>query len=121
MVNTLEMAPTQSRRSYTAGFKLEVIAFAEQNGGNMAAERKFGVTEKVIRGWRKQKDALQRTKKSRKSFRGRAAKKTLIPEGNLEKFVVVKRKAARRGVDIVYVNPLRLQKRRLSGMFNQKY
>nr|XP_034324854.1 uncharacterized protein LOC105347926 isoform X3 [Crassostrea gigas]XP_034324855.1 uncharacterized protein LOC105347926 isoform X4 [Crassostrea gigas] len=96
------MAPTQSRRSYTAGFKLEVIAFAEQNGGNMAAERKFGVTEKVIRGWRKQKDALQRTKKSRKSFRGRAAKKTLIPEGNLEKFVVVKRKAARRGVDIVY-------------------
>jgi transposase-like protein len=50
------MPPTQSRRSYTAAFKLEVAIYAEENGGNMAAQRKYGVSEKVIGGWRKQKD-----------------------------------------------------------------
>ena len=50
------MPPTQSRRSYTAAFKLEVAIYAEENGGNMAAQRKYGVNEKVIRGWRKQKE-----------------------------------------------------------------
>lgn len=35
------MPPTQSRRSYTAVFKLEVAIYAEENGGNMAAQRKY--------------------------------------------------------------------------------
>ena len=59
------MPPTQSRRSYTAAFKLEVVNYAEENGGNVAAQHKFGVSEKVVRGWRKQKEALCMTKKSK--------------------------------------------------------
>jgi transposase-like protein len=55
----VKMPPTQSRRSYTAAFKLEVAIYAEENGGNMAAQRKYGVSEKVIRGWRKQKETLR--------------------------------------------------------------
>jgi hypothetical protein len=39
----VKMPPTQSRRSYTAAFKLEVAIYAEENGGNMAAQRKYGV------------------------------------------------------------------------------
>lgn len=67
------MPPVQSRRSFTAGFKLEVITYAEDKGGNMAAQRKFGVSEKVIRGWRKQKDVLRQTRKTKKAFRVRTA------------------------------------------------
>lgn len=62
------MPPVQSRQSFTAGFKLEVITYAEDNGGNMAAQRKFGVSEKVIRGWRKQKDVLRQTRKTKKAL-----------------------------------------------------
>lgn len=55
--------------SYTAGFKLKVIAFAEQHG-NRAAERQFSVSEKLVRGWRKIKDKLKDTNVSRRAFRG---------------------------------------------------
>lgn len=60
----------------------------------MAAQRKFGVSEKVIRGWRKQKDVLRQTRKTKKAFRGRTA---LWPEleDKLEDFVLEQRAACR--------------------------
>jgi hypothetical protein len=64
--------------SYTAGFKLKVIDYAEKHG-NRAASREFTVSEFNVRYWRKQKDALlQTTNKSRKAFRG--SKNGKIPE-----------------------------------------
>jgi hypothetical protein len=66
--------------------KLEVAIYAEENGGNMAAQRKYGVNEKVIRGWRKQKETLRMTKKSRKAFRVHAPHWPTL-EDQLEEFV----------------------------------
>ena len=43
--------------SYTAAFKLQVMNFAE-NSGNRSAERELGVSEKLVRDWRKQKTEL---------------------------------------------------------------
>ena len=57
------------RRSYKASFKLEVIAYAEEHG-NRAAGRKFGISEKLPRDWRKQKPKLNEMKKSKKAGRG---------------------------------------------------
>lgn len=57
------------RRQYSAAFKRKVISAAETIG-NCAAERQFGVNERSIRGWRKQKQALFACSGQRKSFRG---------------------------------------------------
>ena len=97
----------QSRRSYTA-YKLDVANYAEENGSNMAAQRKYGVNEKVIRGWRNQKGALRMTKKSRKALR--------VHEPHwpaLEKFVLEQsERAACRGLNTVqlHMNAIELAK-----------
>ncbi|KFM62235.1 hypothetical protein X975_15600, partial [Stegodyphus mimosarum] len=51
------MAPKR-HRSYTAGFKLNVISRAEQIG-NIAAAREFEVDERCIRRWRTEKEELK--------------------------------------------------------------
>ena len=40
------------RRNYEARFKLTVVDFAEKSN-NSAAGRQFGVSEKLVRDWRK--------------------------------------------------------------------
>ena len=45
----------RKRFSYDAAFKLKVIKYAEENGGNRAAGREFSVSEKLVRDWRKDK------------------------------------------------------------------
>ena len=42
------------RKSYTAGFKLEVLKRAEEIG-NRAAGREFEIDESMIRNWKKSK------------------------------------------------------------------
>ena len=59
----------RKRSSYDAGFKLRVIAFAE-NTNNYAAGREFGVSEKLIRDWRKQVDVLREMPKTKRARRG---------------------------------------------------
>ena len=59
---------TDKRKSYEAGFKLKVVVYAEEHG-NRKAEREFGVSEKVVRGWRKQKDQLKMMPKSKRAGR----------------------------------------------------
>uniref|UniRef100_A0A8C9W5C8 HTH CENPB-type domain-containing protein n=1 Tax=Scleropages formosus TaxID=113540 RepID=A0A8C9W5C8_SCLFO len=56
--------------SYSVGFKLKVIDFAEKHGNQAAAGHEFTVTEFKGTYWHKQKPALQNTNKSRKAFRG---------------------------------------------------
>ena len=42
------MSSKRKRNSYDSAFKLKVIEYAE-NHNNCAAEREFGVTEKMVR------------------------------------------------------------------------
>ncbi|KAG0428089.1 hypothetical protein HPB47_024887 [Ixodes persulcatus] len=57
------------RMSYTTGFKRRVILFAESSN-NCAAQRKFDANEKLVRGWRKQRDNLFACSGQRRAFRG---------------------------------------------------
>ncbi len=93
------MAPTK-RKSYDAGFKIKVVLFAKEHG-NRAAMREFGVNESAIRGWRKQEDALKKTKKSRKAFRGDKARWPEL-EDRVEAWVNEQR-AAGRGISTVLI------------------
>ena len=45
-----------------------MIAFAEEKG-NRVAERKFSVSEKLVRDWRKQKSKLKKMPKKRRADR----------------------------------------------------
>lgn len=61
--------PKQERHYYDANYKLNVIRYAEDTN-NCAAGRKFGISEKNVRRWRKQKIDLQSASSTRKSFGG---------------------------------------------------
>ncbi|XP_061180799.1 serine-rich adhesin for platelets-like [Saccostrea echinata] len=61
--NAISKFKTTQRRSFTSKFKLEVVAYAIQTN-NMAAQRKYGVGEKLIRYWRKQRSNLENSKKN---------------------------------------------------------
>ena len=52
------MSLKRKRSSYDVKFKLNVIEYAKENS-NCAAERKFGVTEKMVRDWRQKEDKLR--------------------------------------------------------------
>lgn len=61
----------QMRRSYEAAFKLRVVAHAEAINNNKATGRHFGIPEKSVREWRKEKIVLEQMPKTRKTLRGR--------------------------------------------------
>ena len=50
--------PKRQRNAYDSNFKLQVINIAEQHT-NAAAEREFGINEKMIRDWIKKKTQLE--------------------------------------------------------------
>lgn len=60
--------PKRKRQAYEAGLKLKVIEFAEANN-NSAAEREFGISEKLVRDWRKNKAVLMSAPKGQKKRR----------------------------------------------------
>ena len=92
--------PPTVRRSYKASFKLEVIAYAEEHG-NRAAGRKFGISEKLPRDWRKQKPKLNEMKKSKKADRGCKPRWAQL-EDVLEDWILTQR-AACRGVSTTQI------------------
>ena len=55
--------------SYEAGYKLNVVKYAELHG-NSNAMREFDVNEKLIRDWRKIKETLMDMPKSKRARRG---------------------------------------------------
>lgn len=67
------MPPRQSRKSYTAKFKLTAVEFALENG-NRAAGRHFGVSEKMVRDWRKSEEKLRAMRSTKKADRGLKAR-----------------------------------------------
>ena len=58
----------QKRFSYDAAFKLKVIEFAVING-NRCAGRKFNISEKCVRDWRKSKYTLMSISKTKRACR----------------------------------------------------
>lgn len=72
--------------SYTAGFKVRVILYAEKHG-NRAAEREFGISEAHVRYWRRQKESLINAKMSSRAFRGPKEGKYPQLEEELLKYV----------------------------------
>lgn len=80
------------RRSFTAEFKLRVIAKAEA-AGNREAGRYFEVDEKAIRNWRKQKTLLQSMGRKRSNRHGIV--KWPVLEDNLHSWVLEQRNQGR--------------------------
>ncbi|XP_049523474.1 uncharacterized protein LOC119453068 isoform X11 [Dermacentor silvarum] len=76
--------------AYGAAFKLRVVAYAEVHGKRVAG-RHFGVDEKCVRRWLKQKEVLAATNESREAFRGKACKFPEL-ERELRQYVVATRK-----------------------------
>ncbi|KAG7164918.1 Pogo transposable element-like 15, partial [Homarus americanus] len=62
-----------SRRKFTAMFKLRVIAYAEQTN-NCAAAREFKVSEKSVRDWKKLSAQLKLLPKNKCANRGKCNK-----------------------------------------------
>lgn len=62
------MSLKRKRQSYDVSYKLKVVNFAE-SASNCAAEREFGVSEKMVRDWRKKKSVLLDTTKTMKKIR----------------------------------------------------
>ena len=60
------------RSAYDAGFKLKVVEYAESNN-NSKAGREFGVSEKLVRDWRKAKETLMDMPKTKRARRGKQA------------------------------------------------
>ena len=52
------MPQKKKRNSYNVSLKLKVVKFAK-GSSNCAAEREFGVTEKMVRDWRTKEEKLQ--------------------------------------------------------------
>jgi len=65
--------------SYDAGYKLQVVEFAE-NSSNAAAERQFGVSEKLVRDWRKMKETLLEMPRTKRARRGDVASRPKMEE-----------------------------------------
>ena len=57
------------RKSYTAGFKLQVIKFAKEKG-NRAAGREFDVGETSAREWRKDEKELKKLNPRKRARQG---------------------------------------------------
>jgi hypothetical protein len=65
------------RASYTAKYKLQVIAFAKENG-NKAASKHFGrdgtPSSRTVREWRLQEEKLKKMPREKRASRGKGAK-----------------------------------------------
>ena len=93
------------RNRYSAKLKLSAVEYAETSN-NCAAARQYGVTEKMIRDWRKSKDRLKEMPKSKYANRGLACKWPTLEEA-LFTWVEEKRKSGY----MVTRNAIRLQAR----------
>lgn len=102
------------RKSYFADYKLQVVNYAAENG-NRAAERKFGVSEKLVRDWRKAELTLCAMKKTKKANRGLKARWPQLEERLLN--WVREERAAGRGLSTVQ---LRFQAQEVAKEMNIK-
>ena len=78
-IRMADAGPTSNpkKRSFDSAFKLKVVEFAEKNS-NRGAGRKFGVDEKRVREWRKQKPQLESLPRKKKRMDGGGRKADCI-------------------------------------------
>lgn len=81
------------RRSYCADYKLQVVDYAAKYG-NRAAERMFGMSEKLVRDWRKAEATLAAMRKDKRANRGLKARWPELEE-RLHGWVLEQRAAGR--------------------------
>ena len=79
------------RASYTASFKLRVVAYAVDNG-NRAAGKQSNVDESCVRRWRSQREKLLKTPRNKRALRGHSAG-YLELEKEVAEWITEKRKA----------------------------
>jgi transposase-like protein len=60
----------RKRIAYDAGFKLQVVKFAEECQNNRLTAREFNIGEKLVRDWRKAAPKLATIPRSKKACRG---------------------------------------------------
>lgn len=91
------------RVSYTASFKLRVVAHAVDKG-NRSAGKQFNIDESCVRRWRSQRENILQIPRNKRALRGRSA---VFPELEREvaAWITEKRKAGT-GVSI---NVIRLK------------
>ena len=77
--------PKTRRCAYNTAFKLKAIDLASEKG-NRAAAQELGISESMVRRWRKQRGELSSCKKTTKAFRGKKCKRPEI-ENELEDWV----------------------------------
>ncbi|XP_056144003.1 DNA-directed RNA polymerase III subunit RPC4 isoform X2 [Lampris incognitus] len=81
------------RKSYTAEFKLQMVKYAAEHG-NRAAERQFGVSEKIVRDWRRAEATLGEMRKTKRANRGLKARWPEL-EGKVREWALEQRAAGR--------------------------
>ena len=69
--NYPHIMPSRKRAAYDASFKLKVVKFAEECQNNLLAARKFMISEKQVREWRKSASKLTTFPKTKKASRGK--------------------------------------------------
>ncbi|KAH3747445.1 hypothetical protein DPMN_181872 [Dreissena polymorpha] len=52
------MPGKRKRQAYDNASKIRVVEFVENLDNNSAAEREFGISEKLVRDWRTNKDTI---------------------------------------------------------------
>lgn len=67
------------KRSFDAAFKLKAVEYAESINSNRGAGRKFGVNERQVRDWRKQKKELEDLPSKKKRLEG-GGRKAALPK-----------------------------------------
>ena len=73
-----ESSQVCKKRSHDAAFKLKVIEFAEQNT-NRGAARRYGIDEKRVREWKKQKGQLGSLNSKKRRLDG-GGRKAALPD-----------------------------------------
>jgi transposase-like protein len=68
---------TQSRKSYSVAFKMQVIKEAKEKS-NRSAAKQFHVAPKRVREWRKQEDQLSRTSRKKRRLDGGGRKPAIL-------------------------------------------
>lgn len=104
---------SSKRHSYTVRFKLNVIRHAEENN-NAKTARKYSISEKLVRDWKKSKELLQA---SRPTSRSRRHKNPQWPklETQLKSWIIIQRE---QGI-AVSVELIKLKAREIAAEFTE--
>lgn len=98
------------RRAYAAGFKLQVVKYAEEHG-KRAAGRKFDVDEKCVRCWCIQQKDIAETNRTRKAFRGKQCKFPKLEEELAEYVRTTRRDGYAVSTEMIRVKALAVARR----------